>query len=179
MKFNLALGALLHGLQALATKCDSCIEPSPSLDPMINNLTILTTGGEVRGFINESYPNVRQFIGVPYAEPPLGPLRFQPPVAKVNRGPIDATYYRPNCLQGPSDKGLAANLVPEVLQFGPDSEDCLYVNIYVPLHPVEEKLPVFIYTPGGGYIIGGANSLYRIPDYWVQDTQGHIVVSMK
>jgi carboxylesterase type B len=54
----------------------------------------------------------------------------------------------------------------------------LYLNVYAPSKPVSKKLPVFIYIPGGGFTSGGANSLYKIPDQWIQRTQAHIVVTM-
>lgn len=68
--------------------------------------------------------------------------------------------------------------MPEFLTNGGDSEDCLYLNVYAPLEPVSKRLPVFIYIPGGGFTGGGADSLYKIPDKWIQRTQGHIVVTM-
>ncbi|KAL3299246.1 triacylglycerol lipase V precursor [Colletotrichum asianum] len=68
--------------------------------------------------------------------------------------------------------------VPEFLINGGQSEDCLYINIYAPLNPIAERLPVFIYIPGGGFTGGGADSLYKIPDQWIQKTQGHIFVIM-
>jgi carboxylesterase type B len=52
------------------------------------------------------------------------------------------------------------------------------LNVYAPLYPTENKLPVFIYIPGGGFTGGGANSLYKIPDQWISRTQSHIVVTM-
>lgn len=66
----------------------------------------------------------------------------------------------------------------EFLVNGGQSEDCLYLNVYAPATPTSEKLPVFIYIPGGGFTSGGANSLYKIPDQWIQKTQSHIVVTM-
>jgi carboxylesterase type B len=61
---------------------------------------------------------------------------------------------------------------------GGDSEDCLYLNVYTPARPTSKRLPVFIYIPGGGFTGGGADSLYKIPDKWIQKTQSHIVVTM-
>ncbi|KAH8657832.1 Alpha/Beta hydrolase protein [Xylariales sp. PMI_506] len=110
-----------------------------------DGLTVRTTSGELHGFVNSTAPNTRQFLGVPYAEPPLGSLRFQPPRRKQGSSALD---------------------------------DCLYLNIYAPLHPVEGSLPVFIYIPGGGFTSGGANSLYKIPDQWISRTQAHIVITI-
>lgn len=140
-----------------------------------------TTSGQVTGFINETAPLVRQFLGLPYAEPPLGSLRFLPPVPPTKAvSPINATIYAPACKQLLSTTpSLYTALLPQFLVNGPDSEDCLYVNVYAPLNPVNESLPVFIYIPGGGFTQGGSNPPYTIPDKWIQRTQSHIVVIMQ
>lgn len=69
-------------------------------------------------------------------------------------------------------------VIPEFLINGGQSEDCLYVNVYAPLRPVEKDLPVLIYIPGGGFTGGGADSVYKIPDQWIQKSQTHVVVIM-
>ncbi|KAG8159892.1 hypothetical protein KVR01_010529 [Diaporthe batatas] len=143
-------------------------------------LTVQTTVGEVTGFINETAPAVRQFLGLPFAEPPVGSLRFLPPVPAKDAGPINANTYAPACKQQRSSStSLYTEVLTQFLINGPDSEDCLYVNVYAPLNPVEESLPVFIYIPGGGFTSGGSNSLYKIPDQWIQRTQSHVVVIMQ
>jgi hypothetical protein len=73
-----------------------------SLLPIVfcdSGLIVQTTSGEVHGFINQSTPLVRQFLGVPYAEPPLGDLRFMPPQTKRNGRVINATAFAPSCMQ--------------------------------------------------------------------------------
>lgn len=144
-------------------------------------LTVQTTVGEVTGFINATAPLVRQFLGLPFAEPPVGSLRFLPPVPPTKEpGPINATTYAPACKQQRSSStSLYTEVLTQFLINGPDSEDCLYVNVYAPLNPVSESLPVFIYIPGGGFTSGGSNSLYKIPDQWIQRTQSHVVVIMQ
>ncbi|KAI0968148.1 Alpha/Beta hydrolase protein [Xylaria arbuscula] len=145
-----------------------------------SDLKIETTSGEVHGFINHTAPHVRQFLGIPYAEPPVGKLRFLPPVSKKDAGPIDATAYPPACLQqsSPGVESIYTEFMQQFLINGGSSEDCLYVNIYAPLSTSHE-LPVLIYIPGGGFTSGGSNSLYKIPDKWVEKTQSHIVVVMQ
>ncbi|KAK1976777.1 Alpha/Beta hydrolase protein [Colletotrichum cereale] len=142
-------------------------------------LSVTTTAGIVTGFINETTPSVRQWLGVPYAEPPVGALRFSPPKPKGSFGSLKADSYQPSCMQQLSNASTPyTDVVPEFLINGGQSEDCLYVNIYAPLNPVAETLPVFIYIPGGGFTGGGADSLYKIPNHWIEKTQGHIVVTM-
>ncbi|KAK4991545.1 hypothetical protein LTR50_001739 [Elasticomyces elasticus] len=150
-----------------------------------DGLTIQTTSGLVRGFINETAPNVRQFLGIPYAEPPVGQLRFAPPKPKQHGGSLDATAFGPSCIQQFSNTStIYTEVVPEFLIEGGQSEDCLFINIWAPAvkrhrgykQPGESLLPVFVYIPGGGFTGGGANSLYKIPDKWIQRTQSHIVM---
>lgn len=148
--------------------------------PNKNGLVVQTTSGEIHGFINQTTPQVRQFLGVPYAEPPIGNLRFAAPETKSKGSPIKATTFPPSCMQLDSNSSsIYTNAVPQFLINGGQSEDCLYLSIWTPATPTNQSLPVFVYIPGGGFISGGQDSLYKIPDQWVQKTQSHIVVVMK
>lgn len=151
---------------------------SPSEDTTAP-LTVTTTSGEITGFINTTAPSVRQFLGIPYAEPPVDSLRFQPPVRKSDAGPINATAFAPSCKQKTSTTAsIYTDVMQQFLINGGDSEDCLYLNVYAPLSQTNASLPVFIYIPGGGFTSGGANSLYKIPDKWVDRTQAFVAVTM-
>lgn len=90
-----------------------------------------------------SLPNgVTEWLGVRYAAPPIGDLRFREPQPPESEdGVIDADAYKPFCL------GTAA---------GPPSnesaEDCLYMNIFAPSTASKgSKLPVFFFIQGGGF----------------------------
>ncbi|XP_066435014.1 thyroglobulin [Eleutherodactylus coqui] len=74
--------------------------------------------------IGSDVKNVNQFLGVPYAVPPTGESRFRPPQPYTWTGTWNATFIRPSCLQ-PGD-GKA--------QYSSVSEDCLYLNLFVPQH---------------------------------------------
>ncbi|KAJ7239771.1 esterase 1 [Mycena haematopus] len=90
------------------------------------------------------------FGGIPYAKPPLGPLRLQPPVLQTSLKPgsFDATEFGPACLQ--TDMPLADM-----------SEDCLTINVFRPSGiPDDVKLPVLVWTYGGSLTMGAA-SLYN------------------
>lgn len=77
----------------------------------LNTLRVNTTVGEVYGMVNGSTPGVAQFMGIPFAEPPLGSLRFLAPQPKSRQnGTIDATYTRPNCPQYPINKQTQPNV---------------------------------------------------------------------
>ncbi|KAG4440682.1 hypothetical protein IFR05_003828 [Cadophora sp. M221] len=148
-----------------------------------DGLVVSTTSGEVHGFIDQSTPLVRKFLGVPYAEPPVGNLRFAPPQTKTSDGVVNATDYGPSCIQQFSNSStIYTAQVPQFLISGGQSEDCLYLHIWAPAlkteHPQELALPVFLYIPGGGFTGGGSNSIAKIPDRWIQRTQSHIVIVM-
>lgn len=145
-------------------------------------LVVETTSGEVHGFVNSTTPEVRTWLGIPYAEPPLGYLRFASPVPKSREvDPIYATQWKPSCMQTWSNEStIYTQEVPQFLTSGSSSEDCLYINIWAP--KVESlsggKVPVFVYIPGGGFTGGGAHSYYKIPDKLVQARQDVVFVIM-
>jgi para-nitrobenzyl esterase len=97
--------------------------------------------GPVRG---ETSDGIRRFLGVPFAEPPTGPLRFRPPQpAKPWREVRETTRFAPAAVQ-PGEPSI------------PQSEDCLYLNIWSP----DQKgagLPVLVWIHGGGFT-GGRSS---------------------
>jgi len=103
-------------------------------------------------------PNVECFLGVPYAEAPVGNLRFKPPKKKSTwKGILPAKDYRNSAYQKlvhrPSlGKANCPNKV---------SEDCLYLNIWRPSSPISTKLPVMFWIHGGANVAGsGSLELY-------------------
>lgn len=99
-----------------------------------------------------------RFLGVPFADPPLGDLRFAPPQPYSGQKVIDATKRSPGCIQR-SNNPL----------YGDVSEDCLYLNIQTPFLPktgsktgsagVTPK-PVALYMHGGSFMEGTGASLF-------------------
>ena len=97
--------------------------------------------------------DVVQFRGVPYAQPPLGSLRFQPPQPPVPwPGQLDATQHGPIAPQPPSRLRAAVGDFSR-----PQSEDCLTLTITTPA-PDGGRRPVIVWLHGGGYG-SGAGSL--------------------
>jgi carboxylesterase type B len=148
-------------------------------------LLVKTSSGLVQGFTNSTAPDVRQFLGVPFANPPLGDLRFAAPQAKTaETSTINALQLPNSCMQQFSNSStIYTTYETGFLISGGDSEDCLYLSIWAPaLQSIEAQqrpLPVFLYVPGGGFTSGGQASLFKVPDQWIQRTQAHIVVIMK
>ena len=112
--------------------------------------------GSIKGKIDIAKPsgkNYASFNSIPYAEPPVGKLRFKNPVEKSPWSNIlDATKSPPMCAQL-SQKGTPKQLQNPEIVLG--SEDCLVLNVYVPVNDdqklPEKKLPVMIYIHGEYY----------------------------
>ena len=147
------------------------------------SLTVNTTVGRLYGMINGSTPDVAQFLGVPFAAPPVNELRFAPPQTKPAEAIIDATKIGPSCPQYPltttTDPSVYTFDSPWLQPYGDTSEDCLTLNVWTPLHAVDGPLPVLIWMFGGGFYEGGLLTNGFDPSNWIQRTQSHIVVAIK
>lgn len=111
------------------------------------NPSVTASAGRFVG--NTSIKDLDQFLGIPYAKPPVGELRFAnpQPAGKLTSDPFDATAYGPGCLQDP----LFAD-------YNGLDEDCLTLNVIRPHDCQEDKLPVMFWIHGGGNMNG--QSLY-------------------
>ena len=99
---------------------------------------------------------IESFKGVPFAAPPVGALRWRPPLpAAAWEGERDATRYAPACMQG-------GDAWPPATPTEPQSEDCLYLNVWRPASVAAgAHLPVMVWIPGGGWTDGsGSAPLY-------------------
>jgi para-nitrobenzyl esterase len=109
---------------------------------------VRTEGGALRGVAGDG---IEKYLGIPYAAPPTGDLRWKPPQA-------------PARWQGTRDAGAFGGTCPQttaVGEFGAPSttEDCLYLNVFAPTSRASsgKKLPVMFWIPGGGLFAGGSN----------------------
>jgi para-nitrobenzyl esterase len=106
---------------------------------------VMTTDGPVDGF---SKAGVTQFLGLPYAAPPVGPLRWMSPQPAAKWSSVrQAKAFGPTCAQ-------ITTLGPFA---GPpnSNEDCLYLNVFTPR--AAKQLPVLVWIHGGGYVDGESN----------------------
>lgn len=130
--------------------------------------TVTTTFGPVVG---EASSGVAAFKGVPFAAPPVGPLRWRAPERpKAWVTPRDAKAYGPDCMQKPFPGDAAPLGVTP-------SEDCLYVNVWTPEAALKgkTKLPVMVWIYGGGFVNGGSSPAVYAGDRFARD--GVVLVS--
>jgi len=139
------------------------------------SLTVSTRCGRVRGrrsYIPSLQREVDEFLGIPFAQPPLGDLRFRHPLpVRPWRGVRNATMLSASCYQKADT--TFGDFYGSTLWNPPSSvsEDCLYVNVFVPRRPGGQgqadtagaarrrrrrRLPVMVWIYGGGFYSGTA-----------------------
>lgn len=122
--------------------------------------------GTVQGASSKLRPEVSAYLGIPFGQPPIGDLRFEPPIPvkvltgknNVSSAPFDATQYGPDCPSNhiPTMEAYIAGTAGEkiltsVAQTGrPLSEDCLSVNVWTKPQIGEKKKAVLFWIFGGG-----------------------------
>lgn len=152
------LGLLLLQASLAAVKAEKLDENDP---------VVTTAYGKLRGIKkelnNEILGPVVQFLGVPYAAPPTGERRFQPPEPPATWPDVrNATHFAPVCPQSIVEGRLPdvmlpvwfTNSIDVVSTYVQDqSEDCLYLNIYVPTE--DGELACGLCVGGGRRMMGG------------------------
>ncbi|CAE6508614.1 unnamed protein product [Rhizoctonia solani] len=129
----------MHRLAAtLVSLSLAALPPVWATGPVVRGTDGLAYHGLQNATANQDY-----FLGIPFAQPPVGPLRFKPPVPWTpgDITKVNATQYGASCEQPPS---ATNNTI---------SEDCLTLNIWKPTN-VTGKLPVMVYIYGGGFYLG-------------------------
>ncbi len=155
-------GAATIAILALAAGAVSCANQaaSPPHRPHAP-LVVSLTDGDIRG---KMVGGTNEDLGIPYAAPPVGTLRWRPPQPPAPwRGVRSATQFAPHCPQPPGVFGRASL-----------SEDCLYLNVFAPARRPVSRLPVMVWIHGGGFV-GGESDDYN-PSGLVAD--GVIVVTL-
>jgi para-nitrobenzyl esterase len=139
------------GLVVLAAVvCASVATAAPAKKPKVKpkpktftaSLVVKTDKGSVRGVAKGS---MRAFLGIPYAAPPTGSLRWKPPQdAAAWTGVKATTAFAPHCPQNGGPYGVTST-----------NEDCLYLNVYTPRKLTRGvKYPVMFWIHGGALIVG-------------------------
>ncbi len=161
--FNRLRRAALIAVAALATGMAS---PSLAAAPQIQTQNGLMIG--------KSEDGAMVFRGVPFAQPPIGALRWQAaqPV-KPWTGTLNATKFGPGCLQKTkmtaADKAASGSAPKSV------SEDCLTLNIWAPAK-ADHPLPVMVWLHGGSHVVGAGSLPYYDGSSFARD--GVILVSI-
>jgi para-nitrobenzyl esterase len=141
---------LLLGMAAIGVVMLSTVLTA-SADSSSQSPTALTESGVV---IGSTMNGVNQFLGIPYAAPPVGDRRWTPPISygKFQGSTLQATQFGSECTQ----------------RGGGGSEDCLFLNVYTPRGRRESEqsdsgyggkrgLPVMVWFPGGGFTTGSSD----------------------
>ncbi|HEU5374908.1 MAG TPA: carboxylesterase family protein [Ktedonobacteraceae bacterium] len=130
------IGTGLLILVLLAVSLISQTTNAATSDPSL----VKTQQGVVQGVVQSAF---RAFLGIPYAAPPVGNLRWKPPQMHAPWStPLNATRAGSPCAQGASPFGQAST-----------NEDCLFLNVYTP-NPVTTNAPVMVWIHGGAFVTG-------------------------
>jgi para-nitrobenzyl esterase len=135
-----------------------------------DSLTVKILQGKVRGKTIKG-GKVKAFLGLPYAAPPVGDLRWRAPEPPAKwKGVRDATQYGAHCMQSHPFADM-------VFQDSGPREDCLYLNVFAPAGAKPEgKLPVMFWIHGGGDEAGSASEPRHNGDFL--PTKGVVLVTI-
>ena len=155
-----AVAALTVGVIAIASAGPATRSASAQTGTCAAGTTVKTTSGPVCGIASTTATGVNEWLGIPYAAPPVGNLRWQPP-----RPPapwmmtLPATAFGSECIQ----------------TTGAGSENCLFVNVWAPATATATSdLPVMVHIHGGGFANGNGNADNSL----LASTGDEVIVSM-
>ena len=125
----------------------------PAMQPIASDPVTTTSGAMAGTRIDDG---VRAYLGIPYAAPPVGDLRWAAPRPVTWQGVRNADRTGPECIQVLRPHGINHYFGEEAT-----SEDCLFMNIWAPASKPAAKLPVVVFIYGGGFTIGSSG----MPNY--------------
>ncbi|GAB7325729.1 hypothetical protein MBLNU13_g09689t2 [Cladosporium sp. NU13] len=153
-----------------------------------SDFDVVTSNGKITGHLAPGMRNTVEYLGIPYAEPPIGKLRFAAPLpleGKADYVAADWTPAKPVDFPGftPQAQGIINAFAGGAGT--PQSEDCLTLNIWAPLREKksskqkkeEEKQPVLVFFHGGRFSIGNAHSSFYNGSRFAEAT-GAIIVTL-
>ncbi|KAF5494471.1 Acylcarnitine hydrolase [Colletotrichum siamense] len=184
-------------LSLLLTAWTAAAAPKASQNSL--RTSVNTSSGVFAPYFSDSQLEVASFLDIPYAESPVGDLRFAPPLAKRYPGDkvIRATNLPAGCFQyvapylrGTVTDGPVTAAAFQRNDFSNTTEDCLRLSIFAPAKTTRnnsssqslakgKSLPVIVWIHGGGYSFGGINVPFQLAPRWVQRSQKHIVVQVQ
>jgi para-nitrobenzyl esterase len=127
------------------------IDAEEAVRPM-KSAVVQLESGSLAGEWNADH-TVCAFKGIPYARPPVGPLRWRPPQPLQRwSGTRPATGFGPRCVQPNRPPRAVGYFGPE-----PESEDCLYLNLWTASPAPGEKRPVMLWLHGGAFLVGSGS----------------------
>ena len=153
-----------------------------------SNATVLTQSGTVTGHPAKNATTVSEFLGIPYAQPPIGNLRFAAPASYNSTRSFPASAFSPDCPQ----QGLSAPPVkypgqtpqfPSIIDSfaggrgNPQSEDCLTLNIWTKRPGSTNKTAVLLWLHGGRFTIGDSNTPFYDGEF-LSESQDIVVVTI-
>ncbi|KAE9408462.1 alpha/beta-hydrolase [Gymnopus androsaceus JB14] len=140
---------------------------SQMLSRASNDVPIIDLGYAQYQGVFDSVNNVTNYLGVRYAAPPTGDLRWRAPQSPANNNSVGVQQAntQPNpCPQAPTGDAptnpleAQSSLTRRADALGTGPEDCLFLNVYFPGDTIPtEPLPTLVWIHGGGYIMGGAD----------------------
>ncbi len=184
IKFKMHINSIIFILFSLFIKSIESYPYFPLCLSFDSNATILNTlNGQVKGRCSNitikyatkptEYKPIVSFLGIPYAQPPIGNLRFKNPLpANSWNDTLDGNKLPNRCIQQPSISLLN------------QSEDCLFLNVFVPykiyfnavvLKNDSFKAPVYVYIHGGYLLVGSSLQEYHEPSTFVAMTDVIVV----
>jgi para-nitrobenzyl esterase len=165
---TIGTAVILAAATAAAVQAATPARAAPAQQPACAaGTTVQTTTGPVCGIVNAGN-GVSEWLGIPYAAPPVGSLRWQPPQPHAPwTATLQATAYGPECAQ---QAGFGTVLPLK------GSEDCLFVNVFSPPGATASSgLPVMVHIHGGGFRLGNGQG-----DYSLLASAGHeVIVSLQ
>jgi cholinesterase len=149
---------------------------------------VKTSSGPVKGHASSWQPDVSEYLGIPYALPPVGPLRWTSPRVFTGDRVIQADKFGADCpsnvgsavaMMATMKKGNTTTIFLPILQAGHEfSEDCLTINVWTKPQTGEKAKAVLLWIYGGGFFLGSS----AVPIYngaRLANENDVVVVSMK
>ncbi|KAF5268941.1 hypothetical protein FOXYS1_153 [Fusarium oxysporum] len=169
--------ALWASLAAATPKCNTS-----------KYITVDTSNGPITGHLADNSGCVVEYLGIPYAKPPVDELRFAPPQRFTSRTHYKAEKYGFDCPLSPSKKVDYPDMARQAQQIisyfasaagTPQSEDCLTLNIWskATANSAKANKPVLVFFYGGRFAIGNTNSPFYTGKYFA-DAEDIVVITV-